>query len=191
MRLARKIGLGAIAALIVTAAILIVIVVSQWQADQKETQQERANGGSTASRDGQGFWYWLMVGIDKTVGLPEPKPSFPDEALVAAAFLDLIEGGEPGLALDLTSGDFQTKSSAEALQVQDAHTIKNLGARDAADGKRKWSKAETGKDSSVRLVYYRNHEKGSSKTEVVVRKLGNEFLVDEWTVTHRHFRMKR
>ena len=191
MRRGWKIVLGAIATLIVTAAVLIVIVVSQWQSDEREAEQERANGGSTASRNGQGFWYWLMVGIDKTVGLPEPKAHFPDEALVAASFLDLLEGGEPGLAFDLTSRIFQSNSSADSLRSQNDHTVRQLGARDPLTSARKWRTAQGGEGGSVRFSYSRNHETGSSVTRVAVRKIGSEFLVDSWTVELRELRMER
>ena len=191
MRRGWKIVLGAIATLIVTAAVLIVIVVSQWQSDEREAEQERANGGSTASRNGQGFWYWLMVGIDKTVGLPEPKPHFPDEALVAVAFLDLLEGGEPGLAFDLTSPTYQRTSTADSLRTQNDHTVARLGARDALTSARKWWMAEGSEGGSVKFSYSRNHEKGSSMTHVTVRKIGNEFLVESWTVKLRDFRVER
>jgi hypothetical protein len=182
MRFGGKIALGCLAALGVTAVVLVSVAVHIWKSDQ---------GDSTSSRDGQGFWYWLVVGLDATVGLPEPDPHFADEALVSATFLNLLEGGEPTLALDLTSAKFQETSSAKSLQTQNEHAVQTLGKRDPQTGARKWRQAQGSKNNSVTFSYYRNHAKGSSATEVTVRKIDNLYLVDSWTVELRHFRMKR
>ena len=147
--------------------------------------------------DGLGAGYWLMKGIEETVGLPHREKPYARHAVLARALLEAIEAQQADAAREMLSAGLRTETEGDAILEKWNEAVRTLGAADALTQEWRWTTMETGPpdDAGEQAQVYtfnfsRNHARGSTVSRVGVVLEQGDAVVTTYQLVRRHFRAR-